>query len=299
MTAAHALAGEHADEPAEAPRRGWWPLLRRAWKEAKADQVPLISAGVAFYAFLSLVPMLIAVVLIYGLVSDPADVADQVASFGSSLPSDAEALLERQMNVLTATPERSLGLGLVIALAVALWSASGGTGNMITAINIAYAEEEKRGFVKRKLQALGFTLAAIVFMALAIALVVVAPVVIDALNLPSWVEVLVQIGRWLGLLVAVLVALALLYRWAPDRTAPRFRWLSLGAVVATALWVAGSVGFSLYVDNFGSYGETYGALAGVVVLMLWLWLTVYATLFGAEINAAAEQRTVRSDRGGS
>ncbi|MGH8774755.1 MAG: YihY/virulence factor BrkB family protein [Jiangellaceae bacterium] len=296
MTAADALPGERADEPTEVPPRGWWQIVRGAWSEAKKDQIPLISAGVAFYAFLSLFPTLIAVVLIYGLVSDPEDVADQIDSWGAALPAEAESLLTNQMESVAGAPQRSLGFGLVIALAAALWSASGGIGNLITAINIAYGGNERRGFVKRRALALGFALTAIVFLVLAVALVAAAPAVIRALDLPSWAEVLVHAGRWLGLMVAVMVALALLYRWAPIRDRPRFRWVSVGSVVATVLWLAGSVGFSLFVDNFGSYGETYGALAGVVVLMLWLWLTVYATLFGAEINAEAE---VSSGRGGS
>jgi membrane protein len=287
------VPGEHADRPSEIPRRGWWQIVRRAWKEAKIDQVPLLSAGVAFYAFLALVPTLIAVVMLYGLVSDPEDVAEQVESFGTALPSSAEDLLSEQMETLANASDRSLGIGLIVALAVALWSASAGVSNLITAINVAYDEEIDRGFIKSRLLALGLTVSAIIFVAVAVALVAAAPVVMNAVDAPGWVEVLVEIGRWIGLVVAVVVALALLYRWAPDRDAPQFRWVSIGAVVATVLWVVASVGFSLYVDNFGSYGKTYGSLAGVVVLLLWLWLSAFATLLGAEINAESEQQTIR------
>jgi membrane protein len=107
------------------------------------------------------------------------------------------------------------------------------------------------------------------------------------------VRVLLNVARWLGVVVAVSVALAVVYRFAPDRDSPRFSWVSVGAVVATVIWVIASVGFSLYVDNFGSYGKTYGALAGVAILMLWLWITAFIVLLGAEINAEAEQQTAR------
>jgi membrane protein len=283
--------GDEATPASEVPRRSWWQLLRRSWKEAKADQVPLLSAGVAFYAFLACIPTLIAVVLLYGLVSTPEDVAEQLDSYGSALPTSAEELLREQMESLASAPERSLGIGLVIALAVALWSASNGVGNLLTAINVAYDEKDERGFLKSKLLALGFTIAAIVFLAVAVALVAAVPVVLGAIDAPGWVRVIAQAGRWLGLVVAVLIALAVLYRWGPHRDAQVFRWLTVGSAVATALWLVVSLGFSVYVDNFGSYGKTYGSLAGVVVLLLWLWLTAFAVLFGAEINAEADRQT--------
>jgi membrane protein len=287
------VPGVEADRPSEIPRPGWFQIVKRAWKESTKDSVPLLSAGVAFYAFLAIVPTLIAVVMIYGLVSDAEDVAEQVESFGEALPTSAEELLTEQMTTLATASERSLSVGLVIALVFALWTASGGISNLITAVNVAYDEEQKRGFVKSRALALGMTVGAIVFMVVAVALVAAIPVVLDALDVPGWVKAVVQVGRWLGLVVAVLIALALLYRWAPDRDAPKFRWLSIGAVVATVLWVVGSIGFSVYVDNFGSYGRTYGSLAGVVVLLLWLWLAAYATLLGAEINAEMEQQTIK------
>jgi membrane protein len=287
------VPGVQADRPSEIPRPGWFQIVKRAWKESKKDSVPLLSAGVAFYAFLAIVPTLIAVVMIYGLVSDADDVAEQVESFGEALPTSAEELLTEQMTTLATASERSLSVGLVIALVFALWTASGGISNLITAVNVAYDEEQKRGFVKSRALALGMTAGAIVFMAVAVALVAAIPVVLDALDVPAWVQAAVGVGRWLGLVVAVLIALALLYRWAPDRDAPKFRWLSIGAVVATVLWVVGSIGFSVYVDNFGSYGRTYGSLAGVVVLLLWLWLGAFATLLGAEINAEMEQQTIK------
>jgi membrane protein len=293
------VPGLQADRPSEIPKPGWMQIVKRAWKEAKKDAVPLLAAGVAFYAFLAMVPTLIALVMIYGLVTDDtAAVSDQVASFGSALPAEAEKLITDQMNSLATTSDRALGIGLIIALLLALWSASAGISNLIRALNVAYDEEDKRGFVKRRLLALGLTVGAIVFMVLAVALVAALPVLLDALDVPGWVKALVQVGRWLGLVVAVMVALAVLYRLGPERDAPKIRWLSVGAIVATALWVIGSVVFSLYVDNFGSYGKTYGTLAGVVVLLLWLWLSSLAALLGAEVNAEMEQQTIKDSTTG-
>lgn len=176
----------------------------------------------------------------------------------------------------------------MVSILAALWSASSATGNLLAAVNAVYDEEETRGFVKRHGTALLLTLGAIVFVLLALALVAVIPAVLNALQLGTFVNVIVQIVRWVLLVALVVVALAVVYRLAPDRD-PHFNWTSIGALVATVLWVFGCIAFNLYVDNFGSYNETYGTLAGGVVLLLWLHLTSYIFLLGAEINAEAEK----------
>ncbi len=285
--------GADARKPQEIPKGGWVQILKRALKETGNDQVPLIAAGVAFYAFLSLFPAMIAAVAVYGLVADPRTVAEQTRQLTEALPRDAASLISAQLKAITATPQQSLGLGLVVALALALYSAAGGVGNMVTAINIAYDEEETRGFVKRKLLSLGLTVGAIIFIVVAIGLIAVAPVLLQTLVPSGAVYWLLQVARWVLLVGAVSLVLVILYRYAPDRDEPKFQWVSVGAVVATVVWLIASLGFSLYVNNFGSYGETYGALAGVVVLLLWLWITNLIVLVGAEINAEAEQQTAR------
>ena len=249
------VPGGDATRPRDIPKRGWFQILRRSWKEAKADNVPLIAAGVAFYAFLAIFPAIIAAVLLYGLLADPTQVADQVDQIGTALPSSAQDLLAEQMKTLTTTDQQSLGIGLIVALLAALWSASGGMGNLIKAVNITYDEDDERGFVRSKGLSLAMTLGAIVFVVVAIALIAVLPAVVEALGLPPALEVVVQVVRWLGLVVAMMCALAVLYRVAPDRDSPKLRWVSVGAVTATVLWVIASIGFSLYVDNFSSYGE--------------------------------------------
>jgi len=285
--------GLEAERPTEIPAKGWRQVLVRGWKEAQSDQVPLLAGGVAFFGFMALFPAMIATVLLYGLLVDPATVADQMTALGDALPAQARELLTEQLQSLTSTSSSTLGIGVVVSVALALWSASGGIGNLMTAINAAYDEEEDRGFIKRKALALALTLAAILFLIVVIGLVAVAPAVLDALVGSGPIRWLFEAVRWALLFVLIVAGLAVLYRASPDRDAPKMRWVSVGAVIATAAWVLACLGFSLYVDNFSSYGKTYGALAGVVVLMLWLWISAYAVLLGAEINAESEQQTIR------
>jgi membrane protein len=286
--------GAEAEKPTQIPPKGWLQILKRGMAEGKTDQVPLLAAGVAFFSFLSLFPALIALVTVYGLVADPATVKRTVESLTGSLPADAASLISGQLTSLTSAPQGALGFSLVLSIVAALWSASGGVGQLITAVNTAYDEEETRGFVKRKLLALGLTLAAIVFMVIMISLVAVAPPLLSNLLPSGPLRWLLEVARWVLLVVLVAVALAVLYRVAPSRDAPKMRWVSTGAAIATALWVIASIGFTIYVSNFGGsgYQKTYGAMAGVVILLLWLWITCYAILLGAEINAESEEQTV-------
>ena len=258
-----------------------------AWKQASAHQAPLLAAGVAFYAFLSLFPAMIAAIMTYGLVASPDTVAKQSADVADALPADAASLVTGQMDSLVKTSPDSLGIGLAIALVLAIYGAAGGVGNLVTAINAMFGLAETRGFIKRKLLALTLTLGAIIFVLLVVALVAVAPAVLDEIDIVPGVRAGVEAGRWLLLLAAVMVSIGLLFRIAPNRS-PRAPLISKGVVVATVLWLLVSLGFSLYVDNFGSYGKTYGTLAGVVILLLWLWVGIYAILLGACIEAVDE-----------
>jgi membrane protein len=287
------VPGIEAETPAQIPATGWRQVVRRAWRETGADGIPLLAAGVAFYSFLALFPALIAAVTLYGLIADPGQVEEQIRSLSEALPSESATLIADQLREITSTSERALGVGLVVSVLLALFTASGGVANLIKAINLAYDEEETRGFARVRALALLLTLGAIVFMVVAVGLVAVLPVVLDEIGLGGVGQAVVGVLRWVGLVLFMTGALAVLYRFAPDRNDPRFSWVTLGAAVATLLWILGSVGFSVYVDNFGSYGETYGALAGAVVLLLWLFLTAFVVLFGAEINAEAEQQTAQ------
>jgi membrane protein len=266
--------------------------VRRGWKEFNADQMGLMAAGVAFYSFLSMVPAIIAAILVYGLVTDPAQVERQINSLSGVLPSSAQDLLRQQMTGLVGANHKGLGIGLVVSVLLSLWSASGGIGNLITAVNTAYDEQETRSWIRRKALALLLTVGAIAVFAVTATLVAVFPAVANALRPPAVLRLGLEAARWVVVLVVLAAALAVIYRVGPSRDAPRMRWVSVGAATATVLWIIISVGFSIYVDNFSSYGKTYGSLAGVVVLLIWIWLSLYAVLLGAEINAEAERQTL-------
>jgi membrane protein len=285
------VPGADADRPQDIPRRGWLQILKRTWAQTTEDQIPLIGAGVAFFGFLALFPSLIALVLAYGLFADPATIAEQVSSLGGALPAEVQDLIITQ---LTEQSQRTgaLSVGLIISLLLALWSASGGVANLVLAINTAYDETDTRTIVQKRALALALTFGAIVFMIILMTLIAVLPIVFSVFE-GGPLRWLVQVVRWVLIAGLIMVALAVLYRVAPDRDAPKMRWASPGAIVATLLWLLVSVGFSLYVTLFAGYAKTYGALAGIVVLLMWLWLTSYAVLFGAELNAEAEQQTIK------
>jgi membrane protein len=287
------LPGIHAEKPTQIPWRGWKQIVKRAWAEHKADNMPIIGGGVAFFGFLAIFPGLIALISIYGLVASPETVTQEIEDLSTQLPDEAAQLIGEQLTSIAANSGRALTVGLVVSILAALWSASGGVGNLVTAVNIAYDEVETRNFLKLRALSLGLTLGAVAFVIVAFGLLAVVPVVLDALPLGIVGTILAHVVRWTLLLAMFAGSLAVVYRAAPDRDAPRFRWVSLGAVVATVLWALVSVGFSLYVDNFGSYDKTYGTIAGVIVLMLWLYLTCYLVLLGAEINSEAEHQTAQ------
>jgi membrane protein len=286
-------AGREAEHPGEIPPRGWFAVLKRVRGEVKEDNVPLLAAGVAFYAMLAIFPALIAVVTIYGMVADPEDVRTQIGEFAQSLPSGADELLTEQLTNVTGTGRQALSIGLAASLLAVLWSASGGVQGLVKALNLVYDERETRGFIKLRGLSLLLTIGAIVVAVVALALIAVFPAFIEGLELGRVGELAASIGRWVLLALLVLVALAVVYRYAPDRANPRWRWVSGGAVVALVLWLVGSIGFSWYVDNFGKYNQTYGALAAVIILLLWLFLSAFVVLLGAELDAETERQTAR------
>jgi membrane protein len=286
-------AGRDAERPSEIPSRGWFAILKRVKAEVKQDNATLLAAGVAFYAMLAIFPAIIAVVTVYGMVADPAQVESQVGELAKSLPSGAGQLLTEQLKNVTSAGRQSLSIGLVVSLLAVLWSVSGGVQGLIKGLNLVYDEKESRGFVKLRGLSLVLSLGAIVTAVVAIALVAVFPAVVGDLGLGKTGELAASIARWVVLAVLVLLAIAVLYRYAPDRASPRWRWVSGGAVVALVLWLLGSIGFSWYVENFGKYNQTYGALASVIILLLWLFLSAFVVLLGAELDAETERQTTR------
>ncbi|SEQ37853.1 YihY/virulence factor BrkB family protein [Microlunatus flavus] len=291
------VPGEEADKPQQIPAKGWFQIAKRGWAEAKADNVPLMAAGMAYYAFLAIFPAIIAAVLLYGFFADPQTITTQLDALGSAIPADIKKTLTDQIGL--AAGNGKVGFGAVVAILVALFSASGGMSNLMTAVNLCYDEEETRGFVKKRLIALALTVGAIIFLLVVVSLVAVLPIVLGFLGTNGFVLFLTQAARWVLIVVVITVALAVLYRVAPDRDAPKIRWVSVGAGIATLLWIVASVGFSIYVSQFGSYAKTYGAIAGIVILLLWLFITSYAILLGAEINAESEQQTIKDTTRGA
>jgi membrane protein len=254
--------------------------------------VSLLGAGVAFFAVLSLAPALAAFVSIYGLVVSPEDIVNQVEDLSSTMPTEAKDLLVEQLEQVARANGAGLGLGAALGLALALWSASAAVKHLMSAVGLAYDEQNERGFVRTRLLAIALTLAGIVFMTVAVFVLTGLPGVADDVAgevgrvVASW-------GRWPLLAGLMLLALAVVYRVAPDRDDPRWRWVTWGAGAATVAWLVACAAFSFYASRFGSYNETYGAMASVVVLMLWLYLTAVCVILGAEINAEMEHQTAR------
>ena len=282
--------GRGAERPGDVPVSGWKDVALRVKGEVKQDQVPLLSAGVAFFLLLALFPALAALVSLYGIFADPDQVAQQVRDLTGTLPEDAQGLITDQLESITSD-QQGIGVTLAVSIAAALWVASSGVKHLIGAVNAAYDERETRGFLKLRGLSLGLTVGAIAFAAVAIGVIAVLPTVADQLPFGSFGRTLVQVGSYVGLAAAFAVGLAVLYRYAPDRDAPRWQWVSWGAAIATVVWIVGSVAFSVYVSNFASYGETYGSIGAVIVLMLWLMVTAFAVILGAEINSELEAQT--------
>ncbi len=288
--------GRDAEMPQQIPAKGWKSVLFRTKQQVKEDNVTILAAGVAFYLLLALAPAMVAVLAIYGLVADPAEVAKDIDQFGATLPADARELLTDQLQSAATSSDGKLGFGLLIGLVAAVLGASKGARSMIEAVNVAFDEDETRGFVRLRLLALAFTLGFIVVMLVALGAMTLLPAIGDQLG--DGGRLAASVLRWPVLTLVALVALAAIYRYAPARDEPRWRWVTPGALVAAVLWLIGSALFTLYADHFGSFGKTYGTLGAVVVLMLWLFLTAAVVLVGAEVNAEAERQTRRDTTDG-
>jgi membrane protein len=283
--------GRQARRPRDIPRPGWRDIALRVKEETTRDNLSIIAAGVAFYAMLAIFPALAALVSIYGLVANPAQVSQHMASIGQVLPEQAYQILDQQLSSVAGSAGGALTIGAIGGLLLALWSAARGMKAMLLALDITYDEEEKRGFLRFNALALLLTLGAVLFILLALALIAILPAILGQLGLPETVQTLLVWLRWPLLGLLVILGVAVLYRFGPDRDQPRWRWVSLGAVLATVLWLVVSALFSWYVSNFGSYQETYGAMGAVVILLMWFYITAYAILLGAEINAEMEHQT--------
>ncbi|MBM3606071.1 MAG: YihY/virulence factor BrkB family protein [Alphaproteobacteria bacterium] len=284
-------AGEGASAPSEISSRGWKEILWRVKDEITHDHISVVSAGIAFYALLSIFPAIAALISIAGLILDPADVAAQLETVVRMLPENAAAILQEQVAKVTGGDQTGTGIMAFFGIAVALYGAMKGVLTLMEGLNIAYDEEETRSTIKLYLTALVITLCMIIGLIAGLALVILLPTLMALGHLPPVLATAVDILKWPLMAVLTILGLAAIYRFGPSRADPKWRWVSPGAIVATVLWIIGTIAFSIYAQNFGSYTETYGALGGVIILLTWMWLSAFVVLGGAELNAETEQQT--------
>jgi membrane protein len=284
--------GAQADRPGHMPWSAWKQVLVRVKNSLATDNLSVVSAGIAFLGVLAAFPALAALVTLYGLIADRTEIEEHLAIVSAVMPREAFEIIRSQLHELVNQGDTKLGLGFVFSVVVALWSASRGAVALMTAMNVAYDEEEKRSFLKKNFVALGFTLGAIVIALVGLVLIGGVPVAAEVgIDAPTPLERALLWLRWVPLVMLVIVGLAMLYRYGPSRDDARLQWLTPGAILATFLWLLGSVAFSFYVANFGKYNETFGTLAGGVVLLLWFYLSAYVICVGAELNAELERQT--------
>ena len=270
-------------------------IARAVFSRFSQDNISLIAAGIAFYILAAIFPALAALVSIYGLFADSSQLANRVSGLEGVLPPEALKIITDGLNNFAHKSGSQLSFALLISLVIALWSARAGMSSVMTGLNIAYEETEKRSFVMQNVIALALTLGGIVFAIAAIIAVAVVPAALALLHADGFAMQILAVARWPALAVLVVIGFAVMYRYAPSRTNPNWTWISWGSGIAAVLWMAGSLIFSLYVSHFGSYQATYGALAAVVVLLLWFWVSALVLLLGAEIDDEISLRDRKSN----
>ena len=283
--------GRGAETPMEIPAPGWKDILLRVKEEIATDHVSLVAAGVAFYALLAIFPAVTALMALAGLVMEPAEVTAQLESLINLIPEEAANIILDQAVAVTGSEETGLGWAFLIGLGLALYSASKGVGSLMEGLNVAYDENETRGFVAKLIWTLGLTLMLIGVLLLGLGATLAVPAIVAFLALPDWFETLLTYGSWVLLAALTTLALAVLYRYGPARDNAEWKWLTPGSVIACILWIVASVGFSIYVSNFGSYNESFGSMAGAFILLMWLWISAFIVLLGAEFNSEMEAQT--------
>jgi membrane protein len=277
--------------PWQIPWTGWKDILWRTYEQISENRLLAVAAGVVFYGLLALFPAITALVSLYGLFASPATINEHVSIAAGLLPSGAFDIFQEQVNRIVQNGGTKLSFAFVFGLGLALWSANSGMKAIFDALNVVYDEKEKRGFIKLNLVSLAFTLGGIAAILVAIGSVVVLPLLLGHLGLGSFGETLLQLLRWPVLLALVVLGLALLYRFGPSRTEPRWEWLSVGGVFAAIAWLASSALLSWYLSNFANYNATYGSLGAVIGLMVWMWISSIVILFGAGLNSEIEHQT--------
>jgi membrane protein len=277
------------------PARGWKDISIAVIRNISDHRVLVMSAGSAFYFMLALSPMLAATVSLYGLATDASEIEHVSEGLSGFLPAAVIDIVRDQLQKLTAQSRTTLGLTFLGTFSVSLWSANRGTKAVIDALNIVYGERESRGLVRLNLVSLCLTASAIVLALFAGTATVLLPFALKLVDAGAETEAVLRFGRWPALLVAVSLALALVYYYAPDRDHPRWRWVTAGGAAASALWLTSSILFSWYTSNFSTYNWTYGSFGAIVALMAWLWLSAIVVLLGAEVDAEMEEHVGELD----
>ena len=291
--------GRTAATPSDIPAKGWWDIGWRVFKGIQEDRVLLVAAGVTFYGLLALFPAVAALVSLYGVFTDPSSISEQLRLLSGFLPDGALEVIGDQVKRISAQGRGTLSFTFVGTLLLSLWGANAATKAIFDALNIIYKEREKRGFISLTIHSLLFTVAGLVMVLLAIAGIILVPITLKLVGAAnSTTSALLSILRWPLLYVALLFALACLYRYGPSRTHPQWRWVTWGSAIAGAVWLVGSLALSWYVSNFGNYNATYGSLGAVIGFLVWMWLSTIIVLVGAEINAEMEHQTARDTTSG-
>jgi membrane protein len=269
----------------------WGQILRRVARRVFETRLPLLSAGIAFFALLSIAPVLVTALSIYGAINSPAQASQQLASVARMLPTEIQPVLTDQLRTITAASTKLDTVRGLVALGIALWTATAATTSLLDALTVAYHEDETRSPARRVGTAALLVLAGALLLGALLAAARAVAAMPD--GAPDVVRAVVPWLAWTALAVLMTVALAVLYRIAPDRKGARWRWTSWGATGATVVWLMASLGLFAYVRRLGTYASTYGSLAGVAISMFWLWLTVLLVVVGAAVNAEAERQTSR------
>ena len=300
-TLARDTPGGTALSPLQMPPGAWWAIAKRIYVMNDLNNLALLAAGVAFFAFLAFVPLIAVIVLLYGLIADPATVAGSLDLLTDVVPVEVLTIVREQLLQIVTAKTAQQGLGLVLALLFSTYGAMRAATAMMRALNIIYQEHETRGFFRTTWVAVTITLG---MAGIAIVGLVSISLFSYARNflagyIGSGALLLVQIMTWVVAAMLVSVTFAIFFRFAPDRRAAKWRWLTLGSVASTVLWLLITVGFGFYASNISDYNATYGSLAAIVIFLMWLFLSAYAVLIGAEINAETERQTFRDSTVGA
>lgn len=290
--AANSKPARYAPSPWHYGAGVWLVASKRVAANLIDHRLSLTAAGVAFFGFLSLFPAIAAQVIIYGLLADPAELSAHLQSLSAFLPQQVVAVFSDRLESVVASGNTSeLGIGVLISIAITFWSGSRGVAALVDMIGVAYRQKDTRSYVRSSVLSLFLTVGMLVMLIVTLTLVAIVPVILEYIPLPPPAADLLALTRWPIVLTLFCASLCILYKLAPDRDDARLVWLLPGSLLATVQWGIMSVGFSYYVENFGSYDATFGALSAIIVLLLWLYYTVLIVALGAELNAELELTT--------